>query len=157
MRCWRCPVHHTTDPGTAAGRGGHGVETGADTSIYERHAYVVVIMDWCSRWVLASRLWNILDTSFRVDALHEALSRFRTWTMFNTDQGAQFTSMAFLTVLRGRDIQVGIDGQGCWCDNVMIERLWRSLKYECALLHALQDSHEARQRIGACFVFYNYK
>jgi len=119
------------------------------------HVYVVAIMDWHSRRVLAWRLSNTLDVSFCVDALNEALSRFGTPTIFNTDQGSQFTSVAFLQVLRDRDIQISMDGQGCWRDNVMIERLWRSLKYECALLHAFQDPHEARQRIGAWFDFYN--
>ena len=105
--------------------------------------------------MLAWRLSNTLDASFCVEALNEALSRFGTPTIFNTDQGSQFTSVSFLQVLRDRDIQISMDSQGCWRDNVMIERMWRSLKYECALLHAFQDPHEARQRIGAWFDFYN--
>ena len=121
------------------------------------HVYVVAIMDWYSRRVLAWRLSNTMDTSFCVDALLEALHRFGTPTIFNTDQGSQFTSTAFLKVLRRRDIEISMDGQGCWRDNVMIERLWRSLKYECVLLHAFQNPHEARRRIGTWFHFYNYE
>lgn len=112
-------------------------------------------MDWHSRRVLAWRLSNTLDASFCVDALHEALNRFGRPDIFTTDQDSQFTSAAFLNVLRGRGIEISMDGQGCWRDNVRIERLWRSLKYACALLHAFQDPHEARQRIRAWFDFYN--
>ena len=90
-----------------------------------------------------------------MDALREALNRFGKPDIFNTDQGSQLTSTEFLKVLQGRDIQISMDGQGCWRDHRMIERFWRSLKYECALLHAFQDPHEAQQRIGAWFDFYN--
>ena len=119
------------------------------------HVYVVAIMDWHSRRVLAWRVSNTLDAGFCVDALQDALQHFGKPTIFNTDQGSQFTSEAFLNVLRNRRIQISMDGQGRWRDNVMIERLWRSLKYECVLLHAFQDPHEARQRIGTWFDFYN--
>ena len=107
--------------------------------------------------MLAWQLSNTLDASFCVDALNEALNRLGTPTIFNIDQGSQFTSAAFLHVLRDRDIQISMDGQGCWLDNVVIERMWRSLKYECALLHAFQDPHEALKHIGAWFEFYNDK
>ena len=119
------------------------------------HVYVVAIMDWHRRRVLAWRLSNTLDAGFCVDASQDELQRFGKPTIFNTDQGSQFTSEAFLNVLRSRRIQISMDGQGRWRDNVMIERLWRSLKYECVLLHAFQDPHEARQRIGTWFDFYN--
>ena len=119
------------------------------------HVYVVAIMDWHSRRVLAWRLSNTLDVGFCVDALQDALQQFEQPVIFNTDQGSQFTSEAFLNVLRGRGIQISMDGQGRWRDNVMIERLWRSLKYECVLLQAFKDPHDARQRVGKWFDFYN--
>ena len=119
------------------------------------HVYVVSLMGWHSRRVLAWRLSNTMDAEFCVDASQDAFNRFGTPDIVNTDQGSQFTNTAFLNVLRDRDIEISMDGQGCWRDNVMIERLWRSLKYECVLLHAFQSPHEARQRIGAWFDFYN--
>ena len=121
------------------------------------HDYVVAIMDWHSHRVLAWRLSNTMDAGFCVEALQDAFNRFGKPDIFNTDQGSQFTSTEFLNVLQDRDIEISMDGQGCWRDNVMIERLWRSLKYECVLLHAFQDPHEARQRIGVWFDFYNDK
>jgi len=98
--------------------------------------YLVAIMDWTSRKVLSWRLSNTLDTEFCVAALEEALQRYGTPEIFNTDQGSQFTSDAFITVLKDRGIRISMDGKGRWMDNVMIERLWRSLKYECIYLHA---------------------
>jgi len=117
--------------------------------------YLVAIMDWCSRRVLAWRLSNTLDSSFCVDALEEALSRFPAPEIFNTDQGAQFTSDAFTRVLRGREIRISMDGRGRCLDNVFVERLWRSLKYEEVYLHAYDDAREARAGIARYFVFYN--
>ena len=92
--------------------------------------YVVAIMDWYSRKVLAWRVSNTMDTYFCVEALEEAISRYGAPEIFNTDQGAQFTSEAFTDVLKAADIRISMDGKGRWLDNVFVERLWRSLKYE---------------------------
>ena len=92
-----------------------------------------------------------------VAALNEALARHGRPTMFNTDQRSQFTSRAFLEVLRGHGIAISMDGKGCWRDNVMIERFWRSLKYECVHLHAFEDPREADARIAAWIEFYNHQ
>ncbi len=92
--------------------------------------YLVAVIDWASRAVLSWRLSNTIDVSFCVDALEEALSRFGKPQIFNTDQGSQFTSAAFTSVLEAAGIQISMDGRGRWMDNVFIERLWRSLKHE---------------------------
>jgi putative transposase len=92
--------------------------------------YLVAILDWASRAVLAWRLSNTMDTAFCVDALDEALARFGTPEIFNTDQGSQFTSHAFIEVLEQAKVRISMDGRGRWVDNVFIERLWRSVKYE---------------------------
>ena len=92
--------------------------------------YLVAIMDWATRKVLAWRLSNTMDVGFCVMALEEALARFGTPDIFNTDQGSQFTSFAFTAVLKDAEIRISMDGRGRWMDNVFIERLWRSLKYE---------------------------
>lgn len=117
--------------------------------------YLVAIMDWYSRRVLAWRLSNTMDSSFCVDALEEALSRFPVPEIFNTDQGAQFTADAFTRVLRERSIRISMDGKGRCLDNVFVERLWRSLKYEEVYLHAYDDAREARRAIERYFEFYN--
>jgi putative transposase len=91
--------------------------------------YLVAIMDWFSRKVLAWRLSNTMDADFCVTALEEAIARFGRPEIFNTDQGSQFTSFAFTNTLKGADIRISMDGRGRWMDNVFIERLWRSLKY----------------------------
>lgn len=117
--------------------------------------YLVAIMDWYSRHVLAWRLSNTMDSRFCVDALEEALSRYPAPEIFNTDQGAQFTSDAFTGVLRGRAIRISMDGRGRCIDNVFVERLWRSLKYEEVYLHAYEDAREARAGIARYFAFYN--
>ena len=97
--------------------------------------YLVAIMDWYSRRVLSWRLSNTMDTAFCVSALQEALVKYDTPEIFNTDQGSQFTSEEFTDVLKGKNIQITMDGKGRWMDNVFIERLWRSLKYEEVYLH----------------------
>jgi putative transposase len=97
--------------------------------------YLVAIMDWASRKVLSWRLSNTMEAGFCVEALKEALDRYGKPEIFNTDQGSQFTSDDFTGVLKSADIRISMDGKGCWVDNVMIERLWRSLKYECIYLH----------------------
>lgn len=117
--------------------------------------YLVVIMDWASRKVLAWRLSNTADADFCVDALQEALSLYGTPEIFNTDQGAQFTSDAFTKVLKEAGVRISMDGKGRWIDNVFVERLWRSLKYEEVYLKAYESVAEARRGIGGYFSFYN--
>ena len=117
--------------------------------------YLVAIMDWYSRKVLSWRLSSTMDTDFCVSALEEALARYGKPVIFNTDQGSQFTSLAFTSVLLERDIRISMDGRGRWLDNVFIERLWRSLKYECVYLHAFETGSEARACIGKWIDFYN--
>jgi len=119
--------------------------------------YLVAIMDWYSRRVLSWRLSVTLDPSFCVDALEEALARFGPPKIFNTDQGAQFTSDAFTNVLRERGIAISMDGRGRCLDNVFVERLWRSVKYEEVYLHVYDSVAEARAGIGRYLDFYNDK
>lgn len=118
-------------------------------------AYLVAIMDWHSRRVLSWRLSNSLDSSFCVEALLEALSRFGQPEIFNTDQGAQFTADAFTRVLLERGIKISMDGRGRCIDNVFIERLWRSLKYEDVYLNDYETPVDARAGIGCYLEFYN--
>jgi putative transposase len=117
--------------------------------------YLVAIMDWYSRRVLSWRLSNTLDSTFCVEALEEALERFGPPQIFNTDQGAQFTADAFTRVLRERGIAISMDGKGRCLDNVFVERLWRSVKYEEVYLHAYENVTEARVGIGRYLAFYN--
>ena len=118
-------------------------------------AYLVAIMDWYSRRVLSWRLSNTLDTSFCVEALEEAFTHFGKPEIFNTDQGAQFTAEAFTTPLRDRGIAISMDGKGRCLDNVFVERLWRSLKYEEVYLHAYDDMTVAKDGLGRYFGFFN--
>ena len=117
--------------------------------------YLVAIIDWASRAVLAWRLSNTMDTAFCLAALDEALARFGTPDIFNTDQGAQFTSAAFTGRLASAGIGISMDGRGRWMDNVFIERVWRSLKYEEVHLKAYAGGLEARAGIGEWMIFYN--
>jgi putative transposase len=117
--------------------------------------YLVAILDIASRKVLAFRLSNTLTSDFCVEALQEALERFGAPEIFNTDQGAQFTSEAWLNVLKAAGCQISMDGKGRWVDNVFIERLWRSVKYEDVYLRAYQGGQDARQRLRAYFDTYN--
>lgn len=117
--------------------------------------YLVAIMDWYSRRVLAWRLSNTLAADFCVEALEEALRRFPTPEIFNTDQGCQFTSEDFTGVLYHAQIRISMDGKGRWRDNVFVERLWRSVKYEEAYLHAYDTPAEARKGLDRYFRFYN--
>ena len=119
--------------------------------------YLVAIMDWWSRKVLAWRLSNTMDTQFCTDALEEALARHGRPEIFNTDQGSQFTSWAFTQRLREAGIRISMDGRGRFLDNIFIERLWRSLKYECVYLHAFAGGREAREGIGRWVSFYNHR
>ena len=117
--------------------------------------YLVVIMDWHSRKVLSWRLSNTMETDFCVSALEEALAKYGRPDIFNTDQGSQFTSFAFTSVLRENNIRISMDGRGRWMDNVFIERLWRSLKYENVYLNAYETGSKARAGIGKWIAFYN--
>ena len=110
--------------------------------------YLAAIMDWFSRKVLAWRLSNTMDADFCVTALEEAIARFGRPEIFNTDQGSQFTSFGFTNTLKGAGIRISMDGRGRWMDNVFIERLWRSLKYECVYLNAFDTGSVARTGIG---------
>jgi putative transposase len=118
-------------------------------------AYLVAIIDWYSRRVLAWRLSNTLETGFCLEALQEALSRYRMPEIFNTDQGSQFTSKDFTDALLDKGIKVSMDGKGRYLDNIFVERLWRSLKYEEVYLHAYETLPEARLGIGGYFKFFN--
>ncbi len=117
--------------------------------------YLVAIMDWASRHVLAWRLSNTLDSRFCVEALDAALDRYGAPEIFNTDQGSQFTSLAFTGVLQDHGIRISMDGRGRYMDNIFIERFWRSLKYEAVYLHELEDGFAAERTIGAWIGFYN--
>lgn len=117
--------------------------------------YLVAIMDWYSRKVLAWRLSNTMDAGFCVEALEEALARYGMPGIFNTDQGSQFTSFEFTGLLKDQGIKISMDGKGRWMDNVFIERLWRSLKYECVYLNAFDNGLQARQEIGQWITHYN--
>jgi putative transposase len=117
--------------------------------------YLTAVMDWASRRVLSFRLSNTLDASFCVEALEEALQRYGAPEIFNTDQGAQFTCEAFTGLLHDHGIRISMDGRGRWLDNVFIERLWRSVKYEEVYLKAYETIPEARRELAAYFDFYN--
>jgi len=117
--------------------------------------YLVAIMDWVSRKVLAWRLSNTLDTSFCTEALEEALSLYGAPQIFNTDQGSQFTSDDFTNILKEHDIKISMDGQGRWRDNVFIERLWKSVKYEDVYLKAYNSIAEVRRGLTTWFDRYN--
>jgi putative transposase len=116
--------------------------------------YLVAIIDWYSRYVLSWRLSNTLDVGFCVEALEEALKKGRP-DIFNTDQGAQFTGEAFTGILKQHGVRISMDGKGSYHDNLFIERLWRSVKYEEVYLKAYQDGRDARIGLGNYFRFYN--
>jgi len=117
--------------------------------------YLVAIMDWATRHVLAWRLSNTMDAGFCVEALREAMARYGKPEIFNTDQGSQFTSLDFSGVLKDAGIAISMDGRGRCLDNIFIERLWRSLKYEAVYLHELSDGFAAQRVIGEWIGFYN--
>lgn len=117
--------------------------------------YLVAIMDWATRKVLAWRLSNTMDAGFCIEALDEAMARFGKPEIFNTDQGSQFTSADFTGKLKAAGIKISMDGRGRWIDNRFIERLWRSLKYECVYLHAFETGSEARRGVGSWIGYYN--
>ena len=117
--------------------------------------YLVAVMDWFSRRVLAWRVSISLDTSFCVEALQAALERYGQPDIFNTDQGVQFTSTDFVVELEAREVRVSMDGKGRYLDNIFIERLWRSLKYEEVYIRAYGSVAEARRSLGVWLAFYN--
>jgi putative transposase len=118
-------------------------------------AYLVAIIDLYSRKVMSWRLSNTMDASFCIEALEDAIQRFGPPEIFNTDQGSQFTSDSFTSVLKAHGVKISMDGKGRWVDNVFIERLWRSVKYEEVYLKAYQTMQEARQSLRSYFIFYN--
>jgi putative transposase len=117
--------------------------------------YLAAVVDWFSRRVLAWRLSITLEAAFCIEALEEALARYGRPEIFNTDQGSQFTSTAFTEVLLKNEIAISMDGKGAWRDNVFVERLWRSIKYEEVYLKAYDSVSEARASIGRYLAFYN--
>ena len=117
--------------------------------------YLVAIMDWATRHVLSWRLSNTMDAGFCAEALGDALARYGQPEIFNTDQGSQFTSLDFTGVLKNASIRISMDGRGRCMDNIFIERLWRSLKYEAVYLHELTDGFHAERVIGEWIGFYN--
>jgi len=117
--------------------------------------YLTAIMDWHSRTVLSWRLSNTQDATFCVEALEEAIERYGCPEIVNTDQGSQYTSTAWTDVLKARGIRISMDGKGNWMDNVFIERLWRSLKYECVYLNAFDNLRDAADQIGNWVMYYN--
>ena len=119
--------------------------------------YLVAIMDWCSRTVLAWQLSNTMDASFCVTALEQALALFGKPAIFNTDQGSQFTSSEFTGPLAAAGVRISMDGRGRWMDNIFIERLWRSLKYEEVYLKGYAGAAEARSAIANWIRFYNFR
>jgi putative transposase len=119
--------------------------------------YLVAIMDWASRMVLSWRLSNTLDCAFCTDALEEAIEKYGSPDIFNTDQGSQFTSEAFTQILRSNNISISMDGKGRWMDNVFIERLWKSVKYEDIYLKAYSSMAEVKNGLARYFKFYNEK
>ena len=118
-------------------------------------AYLVAILDLYSRKVLAFRVANTLATDFCIEALEEALRRYGVPDIFNSDQGSQFTDDAFTAVLAAKDVRISMDGKGRWIDNVFVERLWRSVKYESIYLHAYETPREVRVALAHYFKFYN--
>lgn len=117
--------------------------------------YLVAVMDWVSRKVLSFRLSNTLDNSFCIEALEDALRNYGIPDIFNTDQGSQFTSLEFTNVLKDHDIKISMDGQGRWRDNVFIERLWKTVKYEEVYLKAYESISHAKKELAKFFDRYN--
>jgi putative transposase len=117
--------------------------------------YLVAVMDWHSRKVLSWKLSNTLDVDFCVDALEEALLCHGTPEIFNTDQGSQFTSHEFTQTLKNAGVRISMDGKGRWMDNIFIERLWRTVKYDCVYLHEFESGSHARRVLGEWIDGYN--
>ncbi|MCW0037804.1 IS3 family transposase [Acinetobacter baumannii] len=119
--------------------------------------YLCAVIDWHSRKVLAHRVSISMEVTFCIETLNEAIEKYGRPEIFNTDQGSQFTSDAFIDVLKSNGIQISMDGKGRWVDNVMVERLWRSVKYEEVYLKAYSNVLDAKKQLNAYFEFYNLK
>ena len=117
--------------------------------------YLAVVLDWATRRVLSWRLSNTMTADFCVEALEEAIVRYGSPEIMNTDQGSQFTSSEFITTLESNGIAISMDGKGCWRDNVFVERLWKSIKYEEVYLRAYESVSEAKFHLGRYVTFYN--
>jgi putative transposase len=117
--------------------------------------YLAAVVDWASRRVLAHRVSISMDASFCIEAVEEAFAKYGKPEIFNTDQGSQFTSAEFIRTLKERGVQISMDGRGCWRDNVFVERLWRTIKYEHVYLHAYDSVSDARTQLGTYIEFYN--
>lgn len=117
--------------------------------------YLFAVLDWASRRVLSWRLSNTMTTDFCLEAVQEAIDRYGKPEIFNTDQGSQFTSQEFTGLLKEHDIRISMDGKGCWRDNVFVERLWRSVKYEEVYLHAYDTVSAAKAGLQRYFTRYN--
>jgi putative transposase len=117
--------------------------------------YLAAVLDWATRRVLSWRLSNSLTTDFCIEAVEEAIQRHGKPDIFNTDQGSQFTSTEFVNLIQGHGIQISMDGKGRWVDNVFVERLWKSVKYEEVYLHAYDSVSQAWQGLQRYFKFYN--
>ena len=117
--------------------------------------YLVAVLDWATRRVLSWRVSNTLTTDFCLDAVTDAIAHYGCPEIFNTDQGSQFTSIEFTGLLKEHGIQISMDGKGCWRDNVFVERLWKSIKYEEVYLRAYDSVSEAKAHLGRYFDFYN--
>lgn len=117
--------------------------------------YLVAIIDWATRKVLAHRVSISMTPDFCIEALNEAIAKYGTPEIFNSDQGSQFTSNDFTQVLKDNHIQISMDGKGRWVDNVFVERLWRDVKYEHVYLHAYETVGEARSKLGIYLDFFN--
>lgn len=124
-------------------------------SMHRGFVYLCAVLDWASRRVLAWRLSNTLTTDFCIEAVQEAITRAGVPEVFNTDQGCQFTSLEFTGLLKAHGIQISMDGTGCWRDNVFVERLWKSIKYEEVYLHAYETVSAAQQGLERYLTFYN--
>jgi putative transposase len=117
--------------------------------------YLFAIMDWSSRRIMAWRLSNSMTTDFCIDGIEAAIADYGCPTIFNTDQGSQFTDSSFTGMLKANDIAISMDGKGAWCDNVFVERFWRSIKYEEVYLRAYESASEAKHFIESYIAFYN--
>ena len=117
--------------------------------------YLAAVIDWHTRRVLAWRVSISMETDFCIEAVEDALHRYGKPEIFNTDQGSQFTSLAFTDLLKRNDIAISMDGRGCWRDNVFVERLWKSVKYEEVYLHAYDSVSHAKTALGCYLDFYN--
>jgi putative transposase len=117
--------------------------------------YLCAVVDWASRKILSHRVSISMDATFCIDALEDALANHGTPEIFNTDQGSQFTSVDFIAVLKAKEIRISMDGKGCWRDNVFVERIWRSIKYEEVYLRAYDSVSAAKTGIARYIGFYN--